>query len=288
MNTTLVSQEDRSVNFVTNQDGSIVESRYVRRSDDYFICYLSSHDGCRMGCRFCHLTATKQASFRPVSLAEYVNQAESVFAHYDAVKGAQGSAKRVHFNFMARGEALANPNLVGDYRAIREALETLALRRDLVPRFNVSTIMPKSYGGDLSEFDGHTRIYYSLYGLDSEFRRKWLPNAMPPERALDLLAAWQHATNNMVVLHWAFIAGVNDDEKTISSILDEIDARGIRAKFNLVRYNPYSSEYGSEPAEETLQRNFDLITARLRAEGSRIVPRVGFDVKASCGMFVNS
>ena len=56
---------------------------------------------------------------------------------------------------------------------------------------------------------------------------------------------------------------------------------------NIVRYNPYSANMGEEPPED---RIFQL---RERIQGTypdivvRVVPRVGFDVKASCGMFVS-
>jgi hypothetical protein len=43
---------------------------------------------------------------------------------------------------------------------------------------------------------------------------------------------------------------------------------------------------GKEPPEDVFVAYFQAITPGMKVPGSRIVPRVGFDVKASCGMFV--
>ncbi len=71
----LHSYEDKSVNFVFD---NMLEARFVRRVEDYFIVYLSSHDGCNKACRFCHLTQTKQTSFNETTLEEYLIQAKTV------------------------------------------------------------------------------------------------------------------------------------------------------------------------------------------------------------------
>jgi adenine C2-methylase RlmN of 23S rRNA A2503 and tRNA A37 len=78
---TLSSNIDSSVNFIEQQLTGFIESRYVRRTVDYFIAYLSSQTGCNRGCRMCHLTATKQTQFTNCDLQDFANQLDTVFAH---------------------------------------------------------------------------------------------------------------------------------------------------------------------------------------------------------------
>jgi adenine C2-methylase RlmN of 23S rRNA A2503 and tRNA A37 len=278
---------DASVNFVSEADVGRIEARYVRRTDDYVVVYLSSQTGCRQACRMCHLTATGQTKLRDTTRAEIVEQAELVLAHYRTQK----PARQVHYNFMARGEAMLNRTILDDSAGLFDDLWQRADALALQPRFLVSTILPAEHGERPLEDvfrRYHPEIYYSLYAMAPAFRKRWLPKAQPAEVALDRLAAWQRATYKIVKIHYAFIAGENDSEADVHAVCDALEARGLYVHVNIVRYNPPSPAHGAEPPEDILERNAAIFRARLPKARVRVIPRVGFDVQASCGMFTSS
>ena len=284
------SADDLSVNFIRPAgDGGLWEARYVRRCADYAVVYLSSQSGCRQACRMCHLTATGQTTERGATVGDYLAQADVVLAHLDRMEGAHGRPGLINVNLMARGEPLANPHFLSGWRDLSDALLERAARRGMGLQLNVSTIMPAALdpvfvadrlGG------APVRLYYSLYALDPAFRRRWLPRAMAPEAALAALAAWQGRTGGEVMLHWALIAGENDSEVEVEAVLEAVRRVGLRASFNQVRFNPPASTGASEPPQEVLDARFRALAEGLAGPSSRQVPRVGFDVRASCGMFV--
>jgi len=282
----LNSQIDRSVNFVEEQLVGFLESRFVRKCDEYFIAYLSSQTGCNRGCEFCHLTATGQTSFVDSSHNDFMAQAIQVFKHY---RKQSKPAKYMHYNFMARGEALANKIILDSGDELLLKLGQVAKDEGLPAKFNVSTIMPMTLNKPLSQVFNYVSptIYYSLYSTSAEWRKKWMPSAMNPYKALEILKEYQDFSKKIVKIHFPFIAGENDSEEDIISICDGIDRFGLLCEFNLVRYNPASPNQGVESSEEVITRNIRLIQARFLFNTKvQVIPRVGFDVKASCGMFV--
>ncbi len=280
----LHSQLDQSVNFVEENLKGFIEARYVRREENYFNCYLSSQSGCNKGCRFCHLTATKQTQFEDVTPDGFLKQAHDVFQHY---RDESKPAKFVHYSFMARGEALANKFMLDNADEVLLPLCQLAVSNGLNPKVNISTIMPKTLDKRLIDVFRIVTptIYYSIYSVNREFRDRWLPAAMPAYHALDKLSEYQQATKKIVKIHYAFIKGENDSLADVEAVLDAVETRNLQIEFNIVRYNPFSPEQGQEADEETVQRNFGYIKGRLPGK-VRLIKRVGFDVKASCGMFV--
>jgi 23S rRNA (adenine2503-C2)-methyltransferase len=285
--TVLKSTEDRSVNFILAMKDGSIETRYVRRCDDYFIVYLSSHTGCKHACRFCHLTTTNQTSFEPVDMDLYLEQALRVLSYYDAVADDQGHANRVNWNWMARGEALSNPHMIEDNHEIIGCLSCLSRQRGLQAKFHISTIIPCDFKQTLvSAFGGSpVEFYYSIYSMDEKFRKRWLPKAMPVIRGLELLADWQKSEHREIVLHWPFIHNENDSETDVNAICDAVEWFALNVRVNIVRYNPPNAK-STESAEPIIERNLGIIQQRL-SDKSKIVPRVGMDAFASCGMFVD-
>src|SRR5690348_4587472 len=142
------SGQDASVNWDRPVDVGRIEARYVRRCPDYFVVYLSSQTGCDQGCRMCHLTATGQTSLRDVTYEEFLQQAETVLDHY---RRKAPPARSVHFNFMARGEPLANAVLLEHADELLGELAHRAVALDVRPRYLVSSIFPKELGDHLLE-----------------------------------------------------------------------------------------------------------------------------------------
>lgn len=286
-NLIMKSKIDQSVNFVydANKIGYF-ESRFVRREDDYFIIYVSSQSGCDQACRMCHLTATGQNNLENATLEDFINQAKSVYDYYDQLNN---PAKLVHYNFMARGEPLNNPIVLNNNEELFSNLKKLAYERNLNAKYLISTIMPNSLvNKSLINIFPRTypEIYYSIYSTDEKFRKKWLAKALPYQRSLELLKEWQDYNGKIPKIHFAFIKGENDKEEDMVNIANAINEIGLKVNINIVRYNPYSLKYGEESDEITINRNTEILTELLKPENIRIVPKVGFDVKASCGMFI--
>lgn len=283
MSQVLISQEDDSVNFVTEVGPKqALEARYVRRNRDYFICYVSVQTACRLGCRMCHLTATKQMIGRDATEIEICQQADTVLTHYKK----QPTADIVNYNFMARGEPFDSRVFTNNADSILCTLAAKATALDLVPDFNISTIMPRDIVPKRLWKTFRTispNIYYSLYSMNHAFRAKWLPNAMDPKEALDILAEWQSHSHKIPRIHYAFIKGENDSETAVGLVCDAIKESGLRADFNIVRYNPFSDKYGEEGNYELACHIFRM---QFPTSKVKIISRVGFDVAASCGMFV--
>jgi 23S rRNA (adenine2503-C2)-methyltransferase len=279
------SAQDASVNWDRPADVGRIEARYVRRCPDYFVVYLSSQTGCAQACRMCHLTATGQTQLRDVTHDEFLAQADTVLDHY---RRETPPARVVHFNFMARGEPLASPVLLAGADDLLGDLARRAVALNLRPRYLVSTIFPRDLGDRLLEdvfVTHHPEIYYSVYSMNERFRRRWLPKALPAEEALDRLASWQRSTYKVVKVHHAYIAGENDSEADVHAICDALEERQLMAHVNIVRYNPPGPRQGVEPSEEIIQCNARIYQQRLPYARVRVIPRVGFDVAASCGMF---
>ncbi|MBN9118912.1 MAG: hypothetical protein J0I06_07095 [Planctomycetes bacterium] len=281
------SEQDASVNWDRPADVGRMEARYVRRCADYFVVYLSSQTGCAQGCRMCHLTATGQTRSRDTTLGELTEQAGTVLDYYRRLNE---PARTVHFNFMARGEPLASRVLLANADALLGDLSRMAVAQNLRPRHLISTIYPKELGDRPLEdvfVAHHPEIHYSIYSMSERFRRRWLPKAQPAEVALDRLSSWQRSSQKIVTLHHAYIAGENDDEGDVHAICDALEERKLMVHVNVVRYNPHDpARHGVEPPEEVIQRNAAIYRERLPNARVGVIPRVGFDVAASCGMFL--
>lgn len=277
---------DDSVNFIERLGpGSYYESRYVRRHPEYVACYLSTQTGCEKNCRMCHLTATGQnKKVQDASIVDLFLQAEGILDHY--AKVSEKKASVVHYNFMARGEPLASTAITHKSEDLFMGLARIAKFHNLKPRFLISSILPSTFTKEFEEIFPliQPEIYYSLYSLNEDFRKRWLPNAMPVLDALGKLYRWQRYSKKIVRIHHALIEGENDNDEDAIAIGHALTTSKLRADFTLVRYNPPTDS--SKESERYDQYAATLKTWSPNETRIKVLNRVGFDVKASCGMFV--
>ena len=275
----LRSSLDSSVNFIS--DG--FEARYVRRYDHYFSCYLRYFKGCNKGCKMCFLTRDKQFSTVPATNSHFLYQARKVMCHYAAE---EPRAETVHFNFMAKGDPLANSHLDDDTLIM---LGKLAKEFGLKSKFNISTIMPTKYPGELESRFSITSptVYYSMYSVQPEFRDHWLPSAMPVVEAVERLESYQYHTKKIIKIHFAFIEGENDRVEDVRAMCQLLKKHKLRVEFNVIAYNPPDELSRSTRPSEVA--NLMEIVRGIMSEETRVkyITRVGYDVAASCGMFIN-
>jgi adenine C2-methylase RlmN of 23S rRNA A2503 and tRNA A37 len=225
------------------------------------------------------------------TIQDFGQQADAVLSHWDNLDPSlRAEHQWVHFNFMARGEALECRTILDQADALLGSLREKASARGLEARFLISTIFPKTRKDlDLTNTfrSIHPELYYSLYSVNPEFRRKWLPQALDPVEAVQKLAAWQSVTGKRPKVHFAFIRGENDSTDNVQDICRLLEANNLHVDLNVVRYNP-PDERSQEAEEEVIERNVRLFRELMPRSTIAVIPRVGFDVQASCGMFTSA
>ena len=120
----ILKSVDGSINYIIPYQSSFIECRYVRRQQSYVSTYLSSHNGCKMGCKFCWLTQQKQTHFDHVTIDLYDEQLKTILSNIpESDKQSYPVNKtRINMNFMARGEALANKYVIKSFPKLHDKL----------------------------------------------------------------------------------------------------------------------------------------------------------------------
>lgn len=100
--------------------------------------------------------------------------------------------------------------------------------------------------------------------------------------ALMLLKEYQAFSTLPLKIHYAFIDGENDREEDVAGVLSALERWKIQCDFNIVRYNP-----PDDSSRESSEEKIVAAVAQMKSYGQvNVIPRVGLDVFASCGMFV--
>jgi 23S rRNA (adenine2503-C2)-methyltransferase len=230
---------------------------------------VSTQLGCKIQCAFC---ASGQGKFtRNLTAGEIIEQVARI--------GRMTEKKITNVVFMGMGEPLDNYDET--LKAVRILIEpwgfAFGARRVTV---STSGITPK-----ILEFvkavDGRVRLSVSLHSSIDEVRSSLVPinRRYPLKELMSALRRIEQALKREVTFEYTLIAGVNDSEEEAEGIA--ILAKPLRAKINVIPYNPIAEYPHKAPTPEAAEWFCDQLERR----GLRVTLRktVGRDIDAACG-----
>lgn len=246
------------------------ENGKISRHARYTIC-VSSQVGCKMGCAFC-LTA-KGGFVRNLTAGEIVGQ-----ILYIKIANQIPYERRVNVVYMGMGEPLDNLANVAKAVQILKENDGLAIapRRQTISTSGLATQIKK-----LGEMDLGVLLAISLHAVTDELRAKLMPinKAYNIASVMDAVRNFPIDMRKRVMFEYLVMGGVNDsssDAKTLVKLL-----HGIKAKVNLIYFNPHEGSPYLRPSTENMVKFQDYLSAH--GVTCTIRQSKGLDISAACG-----
>ena len=264
------------------QDGKTMETVWLKMKDDIFedgklvqeakytIC-VSSQVGCKVGCSFC-LTA-KGGFTRDLTAGEIVAQVLAVKKDNNHAHN-----RRVNIVYMGMGEPLDNLDNLTKAIKIFQDEEGLAIsgKRQTVSTSGLSNKIDK-----LGEMDLGVHIAISLHAVDDELRTELIPmnKAHNINSIIEAVKRFPIDTRKRVMFEYLVIANKNDDIVSAKKLVKLLS--GIKAKVNLIYFNPYEESSYERPTRESMVKFQEhLVNHGLLCT---IRDSKGIDISAACG-----
>jgi len=265
------------------QDGKTVESVWLKMKDTqlddkgeviqeakYTIC-VSTQVGCKVGCSFC-LTA-KGGFTRDLTAGEIVAQVVSLKRDNEHKHN-----RMINIVYMGMGEPLDNLDNLAHAIEIFKEEEGLCIsgKRQTVSTSGLSNKIDK-----LGEMDLGVHIAISLHAVDDELRTELIPmnKAHNISSIIEAVKRFPIDTRKRVMFEYLVIKDKNDDIGSAKKLVKLLT--GIKAKVNLIYFNPYPGTTYKRPTkadmvsfQEYLVNHGLLCTIR---------DSKGIDISAACG-----
>jgi 23S rRNA (adenine2503-C2)-methyltransferase len=251
------------------EDGEHIESVLIPERGHYTLC-VSSQAGCAQGCRFC---ATGSMGLRRnLKASEILNQ----------VRGAQaclaaGEAPLTNIVFMGMGEPLHN--FENTLKALRILLSPQGMQFSH-RRVTLSTagLIPemKALGEKVP-----VNLAVSLNAARDEVRNRLMPvnRRYPLGPLMEACRAYPLPHGKRITFEYILIRGVNDAAREARALAGLLS--GIKAKINLIPFNPHPQSPFQPPDEETLLAFQGVLIDR---RYTAVIRRSkGADISAACG-----
>lgn len=257
-------------------NGDAVETVFIPETDRGTLC-VSSQAGCAVGCRFC--STGHQGFSRNLTTGEILAQ---LWSAEHTLRAERASQDRVITNvvMMGMGEPLQNYNAL--VPALRVMLDDhgygLSRRRVTVSTSGVVPMMER-----LAR-DCPVALAVSLHAPNDALRDDLVPlnRKYPLAELMAACAAYlPHAPRDFITFEYCMLDGVNDRLSDAHDLLDLLGRSGVRAKLNLIPFNPFPQSGLKQSSPQAVQafarvlNDAGVVTTVRKTRGD--------DIDAACG-----
>ena len=265
------------------QDGKTIEAVWLKMKEEitdeeghvtqeakYTIC-VSTQVGCKVGCAFC-LTA-KGGFTRDLTAGEIVGQVVSLKRDNEHKHN-----RMINIVYMGMGEPLDNlANLAKAIEIFKEE-EGLCIsgKRQTVSTSGLSNKIDR-----LGEMDLGVHIAISLHAVDDKLRTELIPmnKAHNIASIIEAVKRFPIDTRKRVMFEYLVIKDKNDDIASAKKLVKLLS--GIKAKVNLIYFNPYPETVYERP------KKADMIAFQEYLINHGLLCTIrdskGIDISAACG-----
>jgi 23S rRNA (adenine2503-C2)-methyltransferase len=249
-------------------DGNFIESVLIPDPPRCTLC-VSSQVGCALGCKFC---LTGSLGFkRNLDTAEIVDQVCQALR--DPALGTQINS----LVFMGMGEPLTN------YEPVVRAIRIITDPNGLMFSHRRVTLSTVGIIPQMRRLGMETpvNLAVSLHAADDKLRDELMPvnRTYPIAELMRACREYPLPHRKRITFEYILLAGVNDSPRQAKELVRILE--GVRAKVNLIAFNPYPGSPYRPPSEERILGFQDVLR---KANLTAIIRRSrGNEIGGACG-----
>jgi 23S rRNA (adenine2503-C2)-methyltransferase len=265
----LDAQDGASKLLLELDSGHKIETVILRYEKRTSLC-VSSQVGCKLACTFCQ--TGKLGFFKNLKAHEIIQQ---VVTANEILKKEQRSI--THIVFMGMGEPLDNCEEVTKACKILTDKQCYGISKRRIT-ISTSGIVP---GIEKLAQLNIAQLAISLHAPENELRKKLMPinQRYPLEKLKKALLEYQKKTGQLITIEYLLIKDENISKSIAKSLVKYL--HGLRAKINLIPFNPHPGLNFSKPTNEQMLEFQKYLSTR--GYPAPIRYSKGQDVSAACG-----
>jgi len=249
------------------RDREKIETVIIPAGGRHTFC-LSTQVGCPVRCRFC--ASGRSGLIRNLAAGEILEQFFHACRHLGRLPD--------NVVFMGIGEGLLNFRNLADTLQLLTAPDKIGLGQR---RITVSTSGWAPGVRQLAEMRQAWNLAISLHAPDDETRARLIPEKFrrPIGEIMDAAIYYRQLAGRMITFEYTLLAAINDRPDQAIELAKL--AKKVRAKVNIIPYNPGGASGFDRPADARIQR----FVAVLKDHHVQVTCRSekGASIRAACG-----